>query len=149
MGQAAGYLAESSGTDNNSGTDNTDTPSGLPIFDVAANALTDDSGAAIAAGLYAFDDQNGTVTAVTGNATDGSRQVVHRSHWELARKQQWLLSQDHILLKAVVLIITVVLIIPIRRAAYRSSMWRLVRLRMIVVLLLLPVSMPLMIRMVR
>ena len=70
-GQAAGYLAESSGTDNNSGTDNTDTPSGLPIFDVAANALTDDSGAAIAAGLYAFDDQNGTVTAVTGNATDG------------------------------------------------------------------------------
>ena len=57
---AAGYLAESSGTDNNSGTDNTDTPSGLPIFDVAANALTDDSGAAIAAGLYAFDDQNGT-----------------------------------------------------------------------------------------
>ena len=70
-GQAAGYLAESSGTDNNSGTDNTDTPSGLPIFDVAANALTDDSGTAIAAGLYAFDDQNGTVTAVTGNATDG------------------------------------------------------------------------------
>ena len=61
------------------------TPSGF----TAANALTDDSGAAIAAGLYAFDDQNGTVTAVTGNATDGRQWF----YWELARKQQWVLSQ--------------------------------------------------------
>ena len=46
-------------------------PSGRPIFDVAAGALVDDAGADIAAGLYAFNEQDGTIIAVTGDASAG------------------------------------------------------------------------------
>ena len=45
--------------------------SGRPIFDLAAGALVDDAGADIAAGLYAFDEQDGTIIAVTGDASAG------------------------------------------------------------------------------
>ena len=52
-------------------TDDPAPSSGRPIFDLAAGALVDDDGADIAAGLYAFDEQDGTIIAVTGDASAG------------------------------------------------------------------------------